>query len=189
MARIAIDMDGVLADTYGQYIKWFHQKYGVNVPREALNGLEETTGFAAFMPNDAKSKLLEDSIYDFLYQPGFFRDKAVIGNAIAVVEELQKDHEIFIVSAAMEFPQSLVEKWEWLQEHFPFIHWRQIVFCGSKSIIDADYMIDDYDKNLRSFKGTPLLFSSPHNIGNPNYDRYERFDNWDQIRTYFKKLV
>jgi 5'(3')-deoxyribonucleotidase len=94
--------------------------------------------------------------------------------------ELNKNYELFIVSAAMEFPQSLPEKLEWLNEHFSFLTWQQIVFCGSKEIVDADIMIDDHFKNLDLFKGTSLLFTQPHNQLK-NDSRHKRVDSWKEI--------
>jgi len=82
------------------------------------------------------------------------------------------------VSAAMEFPQSLTEKYEWLQEHFPFISWRNIIFCGDKSIINTDYMIDDHVKNLDYCKGKTFIYTAGHNI---HIDRHTRVNNWDEV--------
>ena len=87
---------------------------------------------------------------------------------------------MFIVSAAMEFPQSLPEKLEWLNEHFNFLHWQQFVFCGSKTIVDADIMIDDHFKNLDQFKGTTILFTQPHNQL-IDAGRHKRVDSWKEI--------
>jgi 5'(3')-deoxyribonucleotidase len=97
-----------------------------------------------------------------------------------IVAELNKNYELFIVSSAMEFPQSLPEKLEWLNEHFSFLGWQQIVFCGSKAIVDADIMIDDHFKNLDLFKGTTILFTQPHNQLK-NAGRHKRTDSWQEI--------
>jgi 5'(3')-deoxyribonucleotidase len=97
-----------------------------------------------------------------------------------VLSELNKRYEIFIVSAAVEFPQSLFEKYEWLREHFSFITWQQIVFCGSKAIIEADIMIDDHFKNLDHFKGQTILFSQPHNLLQQS-SKHRRVDSWNKI--------
>ena len=95
------------------------------------------------------------------------------------------DHfDVYIVSAAIEFPQSLTEKLEWLQEHFPFISWQQIVFCGDKSIIGTDYMIDDHVKNLDCCKGKPMLFTSPHNVHIKNH---KRVNNWTEVLAFLKQ--
>ena len=40
-------------------------------------------------------------------------------------------------------PRSFNAKYSWLERHFPFIPHTHIVFCGDKSILRADYLIDD----------------------------------------------
>ena len=85
-----------------------------------------------------------------------------------------------IVSAGMEFPNSLREKYDWLAEHFPFITWEQIVLCGSKKVVSGDVMIDDYPKNLDHFDGQRLIFTQPHNELIEN-ETYERVHSWEEI--------
>ena len=53
-------------------------------------------------------------------------------DSVDVLREMNKRYEIFIVSAATEFPNSLKDKLDWLLEHFPFFpgsSW----FCVAKS--------------------------------------------------------
>ena len=78
----------------------------------------------------------------------------------------------------MEFPNSLLEKSEWLDEHFPFIPWQRRILCGHKHILKGDILIDDRAYNLEHFKGKSLLFTSPHNI---NIHNLERVDNWKEV--------
>jgi 5'(3')-deoxyribonucleotidase len=63
--------------------------------------------------------------------------------------------------------------------HFPFITWKNIVFCGHKHMIQADYLIDDHEKNLTTFTGTPLLFSAPHNL---HITEFERVSSWIDVK-------
>ena len=51
----------------------------------------------------------------------------------------------------------------WIRErrHFPFIPEKNIVFCGDKRVVDADYLIDDEAKHFAGFRGTGILFSAP----------------------------
>lgn len=86
-------------------------------------------------------------------------------DAIETLRLLDKQFEVFIVSAAIEFGGSLVEKHEWLQEHFSFISWRKDRFCGSKKIIKGDVMTGDHFKNLGNFEGQTILFTQPHTDG------------------------
>lgn len=169
---IAIDMDGVIADTVAQFIKWYEQQFGKRIKREAFDGVPESEG----LPNGAVRK--------FVYTPGFFRTIPVMEGAVEAVLELMKNFDVYIVSAAVEFPQSLLEKYEWLQENFPFISWRNIIFCGDKSIIGTDYMIDDHVKNLDSYTGIPILFSAGHNLG---IDRHKRMNNWKEVIELFNE--
>jgi len=78
-------------------------------------------------------------------------------DSVEVIEQLNKKYKIFIVSAAMEFPESLKDKLDWLNENFPFLVWQQFVFCGSKSIVHGDYMIDDLVRNFAGFNGKKYL--------------------------------
>jgi len=164
---IAIDMDGVIADTETQFIDWYERESGVRVTRESLQGLEENE----MLPDKSAARR-------FAFTPGFFRTLPVIDGAVEAIKTLMETYEVYIVSAAMEFPQCLPEKREWLDEHFPFIDWRHIVFCGDKSVIGTDYMIDDHIKNLDYFKGTTIMFHAFHNV---NHKHHQRVNNWDEV--------
>lgn len=113
-----------------------------------------------------------------------FLDLPIFEGAAEVVEWLNTHFDLFIVTAAQEFPHSLIDKYHWLQKHLPFISWKQFVFCGDKSIIRADYMIDDHVHNLKTFDGLGLLFSASHNI---NENGYIRLNNWNEVKLFFEK--
>jgi len=91
-------------------------------------------------------------------------------------------YEIFIVSAAMEFPNSLKDKLEWLLENFPFFTWKQLVLCGDKKLMAGDFMIDDHARNLVHFTGKPYLYTSAHNL---HVTGYERLNNWEEAAKIF----
>lgn len=165
MKRIAVDMDGVLADVYSQFILYHEKDCGVRLEMDKLDGLPE---FEAF-PNGRQHANTR----------GFFRTVPVVEGSVDVLERLNHRYEVFIVSAALEFPTSLDDKRAWLDEHFPFIRWQQIVFCGSKEIVRADIMIDDHLKNLDRFVGDTFLFAQPHNRS--VHTRHRRVDSWKEI--------
>ena len=159
-------MDGVLADIYSQYITEEFKETGNKINLKETWGKSEVEAF----PNSPKH----------LRMKGFFRNAAVIPGAVEVLEKLGERFEIFIVSSATQFPNSLGEKYYWLEEHFPFISWQQLVLCGSKSVIKGDVMIDDHFKNLDVFEGRTLLFTQPHNYGE-NGHMHERVGGWSEI--------
>jgi len=173
MKRIAIDMDDVMADT------------SVKIVSEINNRLNKSYNYQdLFLESPIKFEFYQDYLANnsFLHDPGFFLDLPVKDNAAEVLKSLSNHYEIFIVSAATEFPNSMKEKLEWMQEHFPFISWTNIVFCGHKHMIQADYLIDDHEKNLKTFSGTPILFTAPHNI---LLTGYERVNDWKDIKSLF----
>jgi len=167
MQRIAVDMDGVLSDTVEQFISWEEKETGRRKTMEEIIGKPEREAF----PNIRK----------YVFTKNFFRSARVMKDSQEILYRLYEKYEVFIVSAATEFPQSLTEKQEWLNEFFPFIPWQRMVFCGSKEIVQADIMIDDHFKNLDFFKGqTSILFTQPHNAYADN-GRHKRVNDWQEV--------
>ena len=168
MKRIAIDMDEVIADVIPKFIKLYNRDYGV--PLDLV--IEPGNEIYKHVPENVNRKW-----FDYINEPGFFRDLEVIPDSQRVIKALQEKYDVYIVSAAMEFRNSLTDKYDWLAEHFPFIDWQHIMFCGNK-IIEADFLIDDRIKNFTNFKGRPLLYTSPHNL---LITDYERVSSWVEI--------
>jgi 5'-nucleotidase len=173
MKRLIIDMDDVMADSTGQFIALYEKEFGVRIPREQLNFKDEMEGF----PTDHHAE-----IYSFTFRKNFFRTMNVKADAQEVVRKLNGKYELFIVSSAMEFPNSLTEKLDWLGEHFPFLHWKQFVFCGSKAVVYGDFMIDDLVHNLATFNGEKFLFTAPHNM---QYNDFTRLNDWKEVGAKF----
>lgn len=164
-----LDMDEVLADTYGAHIEIYNEEFGESLTKEDCMGREVW---------QCVPEARQQSVKDHARQDGFFRPLKPIEDSIRVVRELQKKHEIYIASAAMQFPNSLREKSDWLDEYFPFIPWQNRILLGHKHILDGDVLIDDRSYNLKNFKGRGMLFTSPHNV-HENY--YERVNTWPEI--------
>ncbi len=172
MKRLIIDMDDVMANTTDQLINLYEKDFAFRVTRESLNGQPEGHGFPAN----------HDIIKQYPFRPNFFRAIEVNENCKEVMLELNKKYEVFIVSAAMEFPLSLNEKLEWLTEHFSFLTYKQFVFCGSKAVVHGDFMIDDMLHNLEAFSGHKFIYTAPHNT---HFDHFDRLNNWKEIGDKF----
>ena len=124
----------------------------------------------------------EIKVDQYLENESFFLELEVIKDSQEVIKELTAHYEIYIVTAAMEFPDSLAPKYQWLKKHFSFLNEKNFVFCGDKSIIHADYLIDDTPSNLEAFQGKGMLFTAPHNT---NATGYTRLNNWIEVADYF----
>lgn len=173
MKRIAIDMDEVIADAILKITNLYERDFSIRLTAEQLQGkhIEE------IIPTEHGGKIRE-----YILAEGFFRDLNVIPNSQEVIYQLSQKYEIFITTAAMEFRTCFTDKFDWLHEHFPFIPWQNIVFCGDKGIINADYLIDDHVRHFKRFRGQGILFTSPHNVFETGYPRV---NNWKEVGDMF----
>jgi len=167
--RLAIDMDEVLADTLGKQLDCYNRRYGVNVAPADLEGLE----LVDIVPPSHRPCVL-----DMMHEPGFFADIPPISGALEVMDRLCRNHRVYIASAATEFPGSFREKMDWIARHLPQIPTPRIVFCGEKSILDVDYLVDDTPAHFEGMRGAGLLFDAPHNRVER---RYHRVHGWDTL--------
>jgi 5'(3')-deoxyribonucleotidase len=171
--RIAIDMDEVLADSLGRHLAAYNEAFQAGLTRGELDG----RSLEASIPPERAAAARE-----LVLTPHFFRDLELIPGSREVVRALAERYEVFIASAAMEVPTSFAAKYAWLCEHFPFVPPSHLVFCGDKSVLDVDYLIDDTPRHFDRFRGTPILFSAPHNRSE---SRYLRADGWEDVRLLF----
>jgi 5'-nucleotidase len=171
--RIAIDMDETIANSLKEHVRRFNVAFGVELTTDELHG-KEIEDLAPAGQRAAVQRMAQEG--------SFYEDLEVIEGAQEVVRELAGEHEVFIVSAAMEVPESFAAKYRWVKKHFPFIPPSNVVFCGDKEIIDADYLIDDRVRHFLGFRGTGILFSAPHNAKEAGW---RRAGSWEDIRRLF----
>jgi 5'(3')-deoxyribonucleotidase len=169
-------MDEVMADTLAEHLSRYNQAFDEEVTASDLAG----KGLWEVVPPDRQQQLRA-----FLDAEDFFEDLAVIPGSQAVLEELSARFDIFIATQAMAVPNSLGPKYRWLQRHFPFISPRNYVFCGDKSILRSDYLIDDLPKNLLRFQGKGLLYTAPRNL---TETAFVRVNNWEEVAVYFQGM-
>ena len=162
-----------MADTLAEHLRRYNQTFEEEItPRDlAGKGLWEVT------PLERQKQLRA-----FLDAEDFFEDLALMPGAQDVLKDLSSRFEIFIATQGMTVPNSLGPKYRWLQRHFPFILPTHYVFCGNKSILRADYLIDDLPRNLQRFEGQGLLYTAPHNLTAAGF---VRVNNWRDVAAFF----
>jgi 5'(3')-deoxyribonucleotidase len=173
MQRIAIDMDEVIADTLGNYLRIYNADFGRNLTREDMHGRNVID---VTPPEDIPR------IRRYFQDEKFFTEIDPMPGSQEVVKALAEEYEVFVTTSAMDAPISFMPKFLWLKQHFPFISSNHIVFCGDKSIVFADFLIDDNARHFERFQGEPILFSAPHNM---NETRFRRVNNWQDVRAMF----
>jgi 5'(3')-deoxyribonucleotidase len=169
-------MDEVMADTLGEHLRRYNQAFEEEITLEDLAG----KGLWEVTPADRQKELRA-----FLDAEDFFEDLPLMEGAQEVLKQLSANFEIFIATQAMAVPNSLGPKYRWLQRHFSFIPPAHYVFCGDKSILRADFLIDDLPRNLLRFEGQGLLFTAPHNLAATGFIRVK---NWQEVAEHFTTI-
>jgi 5'(3')-deoxyribonucleotidase len=171
--RIAIDMDEVMADFLAKHLALYNAEFGENVTVGDLRGKK----LRELVAEERREKLEA-----FLTADDFFGDLGVVEGSREVISDLTGRYEVFVTTAAMDYPTSFAAKFRWLEEHFPFVPSSNVVFCGDKGIIAADFLIDDNARHFARFRGEGILFTAPHNV---DEKRYRRVDDWQDVREMF----
>lgn len=169
---IAVDQDWVLAKLTHKWIKVYNTIFNDNLNVEDIKSWDITK----YVKPEAKEYML-----NILNLHKFYRDLDVMEDSQRVLEKLSKKYEIIVVTDPFT-RMSFKSKYDWLKENFPFIPTSNYVFTGNKSIIFADYLIDDGIHNLEGFKGYGLLFDAPYNR---EENRFYKVKNWQDIEHLF----
>ncbi len=171
--RICIDMDEVMADAVAEHLLRYNRDFAEQLTVADLQG----KWLWQVIHEDRHA-----AIETYLRSDDFFAVLQVMPHAQRVLQALQGRYEVFIASAAMEVPTSFNAKYQWLLQHFPTIPPSHIVFCGDKSILQADFLIDDNPRQLQRFTGEGILYAAHHNIHTTGYRRVR---NWLEIEQLF----
>ena len=177
MRRICVDMDEVMADTLAEHLRRYNQAFEEEITPDDLAG----KGLWEVTPLDRQAELRA-----FLDAEDFFEDLPLMPDSQQVLKNLSARFEVFIATQAMAVPNSLGPKYRWLQRHFSFIPPTHYVFCGDKSILRADYLIDDMPRNLKHFQGQGILFTAPHNL---TATGFVRVNSWQEVAAYFDAVT
>ena len=170
---IAIDLDTVLNNLNEVWLERYNADYKDNVTNADL----KTWDIASFVKCGA-------NIYDYLKEPGFFRNLKPQPYAIEATKWMAEHFDLCIATAYV--PQACLDKAEWVDEYFPHIGSNNIIFCNDKGKILTDYLIDDGGHNIEAFKGRGIVYDQPYNeylIG------YPRVSNWLEIQAHFMEVA
>ncbi|MBX4152232.1 5' nucleotidase, NT5C type [Paenibacillus lautus] len=167
--RAAFDQDNVIADLLSEWVRRYNNDYNDNLKPGQVN----TWNWHHLCKPECGTK-----IYTYLDDPDLFLSLSIMEGSQEVLRELSYTYDIYIVTAPFN-PNNVVPKYQWLKENFPFLDEEKFVFTRDKSVIRAEYLIDDKPKNLETFQGNQILYAAPHNL---KEDRFYRVNNWEEVR-------
>ncbi|MFT3890285.1 MAG: hypothetical protein QM730_01515 [Anaerolineales bacterium] len=136
--RILIDMDGVLADFDGEFIKRWRERY----PDQFYIPIHERT---LFYVKDQYPPEFHPQLMEILLEPNFFRTMMPIEGGREALHEMDTlGFEVFICTSPFSTYQNCVlEKYQWV-ENYLGAHWvDRIILTKDKTLVRGDILIDD----------------------------------------------
>lgn len=165
---LAVDQDDVLAILLEAWLEAYNKDFGDNLTVQDITSWQ----ISKIVKPEAKHQ-----IFDYLDIPEFMEGLRLKPGSQEYLKKLSEHFEIFVVTAPKNY-NGVVSKAKWLQRYFPFIPYENYVFTINKSIVHADFLVDDGVHNLEGFlSGTPILFDAPHN---QNEQRFLRVKTWEE---------
>lgn len=142
--RIVVDVDSTLNNLMPVWTKVYNAMYNTSIDWTNqidydLNGL--------VLPEE------KEAFLDILHHKGLFRSLLPLPRSQESLKSLHREgHDIWIATICRS-SSIIQEKKEWLLEHYPFLNENNFVYLSgnSKSILDADIMIEDNPKYIEEF--------------------------------------
>ncbi|MBK9924682.1 MAG: 5'-3'-deoxyribonucleotidase [Anaerolineales bacterium] len=175
--RILIDMDGVISDFDGEFLKRWQTRH----PDKFYIPMEERT---VFYVKDQYPEELKPLVAEILLEPGFFRDMMPMDGAKeALLEMAAMGLEVFICTSPLTtYKNCVLEKFEWVDQFLGPEWVKRIVLTKDKTLVKADYIIDD-KPDITGVESKPdwehILYDRPYNKGGSK--KRLTWENWKDV--------
>lgn len=161
---IAIDFDSVLNNLLDEWIRYLNQCYHIGKTIEDIKYWDMTKNYP---------ELTEMEIYSPLQDPLFWDTIELLPNVIKTLKEMKAEGYRIVIVTDSDY-RILKFKWDrcLLKLLEGIITPKDIIVTSQKDLIKCDYIIDDYENNLKNSSGIRLLISYPYNL-NASEDTYD----------------
>lgn len=170
-------MDGTLADFDAGLLEAWRKKY----PDEFYVPLENRCNFH---PHKDYPEHLHQKIHDICHSPGFIRNLLPVPGGIEAVHAMLDDgHDVhFCSSHLIGYDPSVLEKYQWIEDHFGREFVDRIILTRDKTLVRGDILIDDKPKITGLMQPTweHILHDRPHNRHITDKRRLN-WDNWREV--------
>jgi len=182
--KIAVDVDGVLADQVSPILKRLNSRYGLKLTKDDITQWD-------YKIADTNIKI---EIENALLERDYVLSLPIIQGSKEGMKYLYQNHHVTVATARPKETDDATR--EWVSSHFKYHD-----FCNtigkSKDCVHSDVLIDDYIPNIEEFtknKGVGLLFSQPWNRERKRLDNLIRESkvlccaNWKDVISTVKIL-
>jgi 5'(3')-deoxyribonucleotidase len=175
---ILVDVDGTVANLNTEWLRRYNLDYQDNLTPDDLKEWEMTK----FVKPTCGAK-----IYDYLDSPDLYdRVLPVPGSQMGVRLFRNWGHRVVFASAGVGAASN---KLHWLQEwgFYPGKHAQDFVSIYDKSLLRADFLIDDRDQNIVDFGDLrSILIDAPHNR---TLQWQRRAESWEDVVQMVKETT
>ncbi|XP_019397504.1 PREDICTED: 5'(3')-deoxyribonucleotidase, mitochondrial [Crocodylus porosus] len=185
--RVLVDMDGVLADFEGGFLKKFRARY----PDTPYITLEDRRGFWVSEQYGRLRAELSEKAISIWESKNFFIELDPLPGAVEAVKQManMENTDVFICTSPIKmYRYCPYEKYAWVEKHFGQEFLEQIVLTRDKTVVSADLLIDDRP-DITGAEPNPswehILFTACHNkhlqLKPPSRRLHSWTDNWRAV--------
>lgn len=193
--RVLLDLDQVLADFEGHFLKVFRRKY----PDEPYTELEHREGFYIKEQYEKLKPGLGEKCENLWKVKGFFQDLEEVPGSIAAAKEMAQMEgvDVFIcTSPIIQYKYCIREKYNWVAKHLGKDWVEKIIMTRDKTMVAGHILIDD-KQTVNGVNPYPMwehvVFSACHNQKSDLKGK-RRLENWtdgswkDLIEDFKKRI-
>ncbi|HVO67056.1 MAG TPA: hypothetical protein VMT12_11280 [Syntrophales bacterium] len=175
------DLDGVVMDIMSSWLRMYNQDYNDCLTIDDIVSRD--------IEKYVKPECGEN-IYKYLHTKDFFKQAQPYPEAKDGIQKLfNTENDIwFVATPVLDTKYFVQETREWVEEYFPQIGAKKIIFCLDKGIIGGHVLIDDVFENFNGFCGFKVLFERPWNqhftparLSDINDPQCVKTGSWDSI--------
>ena len=164
---IACDIDDVILNLMSSWLHIYNKEFNHDLKPEDITDWD----VSSFVKPEAKQK-----IYEYIDNKEVFHNANPVKGALSGIRKL-KEWGFRIIYVTANNPFNVKQEWlnrnGFMNENIDFVQ------AYDKSLIHANYLLDDKLENCVNFKyGQPWLFSKPWNL---KYNFSNRINGWDEF--------
>lgn len=138
--EISVDLDAITADLYKEWLRLYNEEHKAALTVHDLKCFE--------MHQNVE---IGNKIYDYLQTPGLYLRLEPLRGAVEALRLLHDSgHDIHIITADSETPQTAADKVTWCRSWLGFLDRKQVTISHQKHRFLTDVFIDDAPHNIQA---------------------------------------